>query len=149
MHQAVAPDHHAAVRRAHHPNCYVCRNDRRTGLGVTYLQRTSGEVVAEVDCPQDWEGYTGLVHGGIISSLVDGAMTNCLFAKGIVAVTADLHVRYRHPLELGQRALVRAEVVRSSHPLYVLKSTIHQNDRLCITATGKFMHQRLERHAPR
>lgn len=147
MHQAVAPDPHAAVRRAHHPNCYVCETDRRMGLGIRYVQQRSGEVVADVDCPDEWEGYTGRVHGGIISSLVDGAMTNCLFAKGIVAVTADLHVRYRHPVELGQRARVRAEVVRSSHPLYVLKSTIHQNDRLCITATGWFMHQRCERFA--
>ncbi len=148
MHQAVAPDRHADVRRARHPNCYVCAADRDTGLGITYVQRPSGDVVADVDCPEDWEGYTGLVHGGIISTLVDGAMTNCLFAKGIVAVTADLHVRYRHPVELGQRALVRAEVVRSSPPLFVLKATIHQNHRLCITATGKFMQQRLERQTP-
>jgi uncharacterized protein (TIGR00369 family) len=148
MHQAVATDRHADVRRAHHPNCYVCATDRDSALAVTYVQQPNDEVIAEVDCPEDWEGYTGRVHGGIVASLVDGAMTNCLFAKGIVAVTADLHVRYRHPVELGQHALVRAEVVRSSPPLFLLKATIHQNDRLCITATGKFMQQRLERQAP-
>lgn len=147
MHQTLTPDHHAAVRRAHHPNCYVCETDRSTGLGVAYVRQAGGQVIAEVDCPEDWEGYTGLVHGGIVASLVDGAMTNCLFAHGIAAVTGDLHVRYRHPVELGQHALVRAEIVQSSSPLYVLKSTVHQNDRLCITATGKFMRQRAERLA--
>lgn len=147
MHQTVAPDDHAAVRTAHHPNCYVCETDRDMGLGVAYVQQADGQVIAEVDCPGDWEGYIGVVHGGIISSLVDGAMTNCLFAQGIAAVTADLHVRFRHPVELRQRALVRAEIVRASPPLYVLKSTIHQSDRLCITATGKFMRQRTQRCA--
>jgi acyl-coenzyme A thioesterase PaaI-like protein len=36
-----------------------------------------------------------MLHGGVISSILDGTMTNCLFAHGTVAVTAELRVRFR------------------------------------------------------
>jgi acyl-coenzyme A thioesterase PaaI-like protein len=83
-----------------------------------------------------------MVHGGIIASLLDGAMTHCLFAMDICAVTADLHVRYRHPLLLDHPALITAQVTRDMSPIYVLESKLTQQNVICCTATGKFMDRR-------
>lgn len=102
-------------------------------------------MAATVDCPAAWEGYPGLVHGGIIASLLDGAMTNCLFSRGLAAVTADLRVRYRHPVELGLPATIRAELTRDAAPLFVLEATLVQGEGVRVTATGKFMLQRPDR----
>ena len=99
-------------------------------------------MIADIACPKLWEGYPGMVHGGIIASLLDGAMTHCLFAMDISAVTADLHVRYRHALQLGQPAIVEAKVTRHIPPVYVLEAKITQEQVVCSTATGKFMDRR-------
>jgi uncharacterized protein (TIGR00369 family) len=98
-----------------------------------------GSVIATFDCRQQYEGYEGTIHGGVIASLLDGAMTNCLFALGHVAVTADLHVRFRHPLCMGQKAVVRAWVTRDASPLFVLEAQVIQAGQVKATAVGKFM----------
>lgn len=125
-----------------HPDCFVCSPQRPFGLHIDYRRRDGGGVEAQLDCPAAWQGYPGHVHGGVIASLVDGAMTHGLFAEGVTAVTADLRVRYRHPLRLDEPARVVAEIDRRSPPLYVLHARIVQGDRVCTTATGKFMEQR-------
>lgn len=129
------------TRASQHEDCFVCSPSRPFGLHIDYVPRPGG-VEATFFCRQDWEGYRGLVHGGITASLLDGAMMNCLFARGIIAVTADLQVRYRHPLRPGQAGTVTAEVVRQSTPVFVLHARIRQNDRVCATAVGRFVATR-------
>jgi acyl-coenzyme A thioesterase PaaI-like protein len=41
--------------------------------------------------------YTGLLHGGMTSTLLDAAMTHCLFMQGVQALTAELTVDSFHP----------------------------------------------------
>ncbi len=68
-------------------------------------------------------------------------MTNCMFARGISALTAELTVRYRHPLVVGVSAEVRAWVEQSTPPLHLLKAEIVQAAQVKSTARGKFMEQ--------
>jgi acyl-coenzyme A thioesterase PaaI-like protein len=44
------------------------------------------------------QGYRGILHGGVITALLDAAMANCLFLKGVEALTGDLHVRFLKPV---------------------------------------------------
>jgi acyl-coenzyme A thioesterase PaaI-like protein len=82
-----------------------------------------------------------MLHGGVITSLLDGAMTNYMFAHGIPAITAELTVRFRHPVVTNQVAIVRARIERSSPPLHLLKAEVVQGEQLKATASGKFMEQ--------
>ena len=82
-----------------------------------------------------------MLHGGVLCAILDGAMTNCLFAHGCIAVTADFHVRFRHPVSTDQTASVQAWVSRSTSCLYELHAEIVQNNQVKTTATGKFMRQ--------
>jgi acyl-coenzyme A thioesterase PaaI-like protein len=82
-----------------------------------------------------------MMHGGIISSILDGAMTHCLFAHGRTAVTAQLSTRFRHPVVTQEPATVSARIERSSHPLYILEARIVQARQIKATATGKFLDQ--------
>jgi acyl-coenzyme A thioesterase PaaI-like protein len=43
-------------------------------------------VRATFECDHTFEGYPGMVHGGVISSILDGAMGNCMFAHGLATV---------------------------------------------------------------
>ena len=128
-----------ATRAHHHPHCVVCSSEHPRGLRIDYTTCSDGGVAAVVPCPRLWEGYPGRVHGGVIASLFDGAMTHCLFAEGIVALTAELQVRYRHPLVLASPAKVTARISRRSPPLFVLTAQIEQQSQVRATAVGKFM----------
>jgi uncharacterized protein (TIGR00369 family) len=136
---AVAGQRLERLRGLHHPRCFVGRDEDAFGLGVRFVVRPDGCVEATVSCPARWEGYAGVVHGGIIASLLDGAMTNALFARGTVAVTAEAKIRYWRPLPVGGRALVVGEVTQCEPPLYLTEARITSGSTVHATATAKFM----------
>ena len=54
----------------------------------------------------------------MIAALLDSAMTQCLFAQGCQAFTAELTVRYRQPVAAADRLIIRAWLVDSRRPLH-------------------------------
>jgi uncharacterized protein (TIGR00369 family) len=130
--------------RSAHPRCIVCGRDDGYGLGLRFSLRADGGVEAEFACDTHFQGYHGILHGGIIATLLDGAMTHCLFAHGIVALTAEMTVRFRHPVLVGVPALVRAVVADSQPPLHVLHALIFQDGQLKARAVGKFVERRAD-----
>ena len=124
-----------------HTNCVVCGPANKRGLGLEFSLSQDGAVEAVFDCDEVFQGYEHVLHGGVVSSLLDGAMTNCLFAQGCCAVTAELNVRFRHPVVTGRDATVRAWVERSTAPLHILKAEVVQEGQVKATASGKFMDQ--------
>ena len=127
------------MRAQAHSNCVVCSTSNGRSLGLKFTASADGGVQARFDCAKAFEGYAGILHGGVIASLLDGAMTNCMFAHGIPAITAELHVRFRHPVAIDQVASVRAWIERSSRPLHMLRAEVVQGEQLRATASGKFM----------
>ncbi|KPJ68311.1 MAG: hypothetical protein AMJ43_00565 [Coxiella sp. DG_40] len=81
----------------------------------------------------------GVPHGGFISAVFDGAMGNCLFAQGCTPVTAELNIRFRHPIAMHQTTTVSARIISSSNSVYVLEAEINQNGQIKATAEGKFV----------
>jgi acyl-coenzyme A thioesterase PaaI-like protein len=127
-----------------HPHCVVCSPDNPCGLCLPFVAGGDDTVMAEFELNQAVEGYVGWLHGGIASAVLDGAMTNWLFAHGLTCVTAELTVRFRHPVVLNEPAKVTARLRSASHPLYVLDAWINQNGHLKTRATGKFMYREYE-----
>jgi uncharacterized protein (TIGR00369 family) len=129
------------TRQMAHPLCIVCGQANGNGLGLRFLRRDAGGVEATFECDPRFQGYKGMLHGGIISCLLDGAMTNCLFAHGIVAVTAEMKVRFSQPVEVGATLVARAHITRSQAPLHLVEAQIVQDGQVKAKATGKFMER--------
>lgn len=129
------------TRAQAHSNCVVCSPANSRSLCAKFTASDDGGVQACFGCDKAFEGYAGMLHGGVIASLLDGAMTNCMFAHGIPAITAELNVRFRHPVIISQLATVRAWIERSSPPLHLLRAEVVQDEQLKATALGKFMEK--------
>ena len=124
-----------------HPNCVVCSPANLRGLQLEFVPGADGSITATFTCDKALEGYPGVVHGGIVSSILDGAMGHCMFSRGRAAVTVELTTRFRHPVVTNQQAIVSAHVTRFSHPLCLLEAEIVQDGKVKATAKGKFFHQ--------
>ena len=85
-----------------------------------------------------FQGYEGILHGGMISTLLDAAMGECLFSKRIAAVTAEMTVRFLRPVPLDRVVDLRAELVSARHGLFLLSAGLSLDDRPLARATGKF-----------
>ena len=129
------------LRTRLHPNCIVCSPNNPRGLGLIFNIRVDGSVAADFELDGTYEGYRECPHGGVISAILDASMGQWLFAHGLSGVTAELNVRFRHPIQLGEAGTVLAELEKASHPLYILKAQVAQNGQLMARATGKFIHK--------
>jgi acyl-coenzyme A thioesterase PaaI-like protein len=132
----------AALRRQSHPECFVCGPANGHGLGLDFRVAPGGAVEASFPCQPVFAGYPGMLHGGIICTLLDGAMTNCLFAHGLVAVTVDMTIRFRHPVAVSLPAMVRAWFESEGSLVHRLASELVQGGQVVATATARFLEQR-------
>ncbi len=98
-----------------------------------------GCVEATFSCEQRYQGYAGYLHGGIISALLDSAMTNCLFAHGRAALTGSLNVRFLKPVAVNCDATVSARVSKAMPPLFYMAAELLQNGRIMAKASATFM----------
>jgi len=131
----------ANISKSVHPKCVVCGSENLSGLGLQFESNDDGSVKAVFQCDESFEGYPGILHGGVISSVLDGAMGNCMFAHGLATFTVEMTTRFRHPVLTGQKATVSARITRSSHPLYLLEAEVIQDGKIKATAKGKYYDQ--------
>ena len=131
----------AYIRQHIHPHCVVCGSDNLAGLHLNFVTLPDGSVQADFACRRLFEGYPNTLHGGVICSLLDGAMTNCLFAHWRAAVTAEMNVRFKRPVVTERAATVRAWVTASCHSLYYMAADLRQDGQVMTTATATFMEQ--------
>jgi acyl-coenzyme A thioesterase PaaI-like protein len=122
-----------------HAACFACRPVAKGGLGLFFGVQTDGSVAARWTCPPGGESYRGIVHGGLLATALDSAMVHALFARGIVARTAELKVRYRRSAGVGEVLEVRASLRRSFGPLHELEAEIRCGSVACAHAQAKFM----------
>jgi acyl-coenzyme A thioesterase PaaI-like protein len=97
-----------------------------------------GGVQAEFDCADVFEGYPHTLHGGVIASLLDGAMTNCLFAHGLIAVAAEVTIRFFRPVATSRTATIRAWLDDSTLTLRRLGAELRQDGEIMTKTAGKF-----------
>jgi uncharacterized protein (TIGR00369 family) len=88
-------------------SCFVCGPDNPRGLHLAFQTNESGEMTAEWIPEPEMEGYQGIVHGGIVSTVLDEAMAKVVDATGAEALTAELRVRFRRQVSSGIPVRVR------------------------------------------
>lgn len=95
------------------PGCFICDNNGSNprSLRLKIMWDEAGRQVRIAFQPdQSWCGYSEVVHGGLVASVMDEAMAWAVKqALGQWAFTADFHLRYKKPLAPGQHYEVRAE----------------------------------------
>jgi acyl-coenzyme A thioesterase PaaI-like protein len=110
---------------------------------VRYQPSDDGQgVTAVFPCDPVFDGYAGHLHGGVVCSLLDGAMVHCLFQRGRIGYTAELSVRFRGTVATGTRALVRGRLERSRGRMHVVTAELSQDGVVKATARAKFLEHR-------
>jgi uncharacterized protein (TIGR00369 family) len=93
--------------------CFVCGQANPIGLKIDFSYDEEGAAYATLALDQVVEGYPGVVHGGILSTLLDEVMAKAVINSGKIAVTAKLSVSYRKALNSGQSVLIKGWITRA------------------------------------
>ena len=108
-------------------------------LRLVFEPGVNGDVSASFQGNSLLQGYDGILHGGVISALLDSAMANCLFQRNIAAVTAELQVRFLLPVPYSARMYLRAWIIEETKMLFKLKAELTLDDTLMACADALFV----------
>ncbi len=89
--------------------CFGCGAANPHGLHLSFTPEADG-VRAAFTPLLVHQGYEHVVHGGIISTLLDEAMAWAVAAAGIWAVTGEMQVRFRRPLHVGETVILHGTI---------------------------------------
>jgi len=123
---------------AAHGGCFLCGRVNPLGLQLVFRALDDATVTATFPGGHVFEGYPGMLHGGLMAALLDAAMTNRLFSSGVTAVTGSLRVRYHAPARPEQPVTVSASIERARPPLYRLAAELRQGSLVVASATASF-----------
>jgi uncharacterized protein (TIGR00369 family) len=106
--EKLTPMAHRAQNR-----CFGCGQANVTGLRLEFLLAEDGTVVCLPTIPDSFEGPAGYLHGGIIATLLDEAMSKSVRARGLTAMTRQMEVEYLRPVHSGAPIRLEGRLVRS------------------------------------
>lgn len=128
------------VRRpTSHTQCMACGVDAE--LGLRFHASAQG-VTASLRLKAEWQGYSGALHGGMTATLLDAAMTHCLFHQGIEAMTADLQIRYLAPVPCPDSIELEAHLIGHRKLVYELVAELRSAGVVKAHAKAKFMRRK-------
>ncbi len=121
-------------------NCFVCGRKNGSGLHAEFeIDARKRSIRGRFTPRPDHEGWQGIVHGGIIASLLDEAMVKLAAHLGIAAVSAEMTVKFKAPAAPGQDLVILGRIVETRNRLVLAESAISRGDVVIAEATGKLL----------
>jgi uncharacterized protein (TIGR00369 family) len=119
--------------------CFVCGEKNPVGLKLRLrTDPERGESVAEVTFPGHFQGWAGIVHGGLLATVLDEAMIYAAGAKGLKCVTGEITVRYVKPASTGVTYSLKGHFVEDKGRIVLAESALIDSEGQEVAkATGK------------
>ena len=103
--------------RTKQPNsrhCFACGVENTYGLGMMFYEVGAGQVLAEYSVPDIYQGFPGIVHGGIVFTMLDEVLGRVSMVGDPTkfTMTAKVEVRFRKPVPTGEPLQIHGRVDR-------------------------------------
>lgn len=110
------------------PNCFVCGQENTKGLNrkFTLYDKKSETKFTGTEYHL---GYENMIHGGIISALLDDAIVWASYAStGLFGVTAELNIRFLKPVPINQEFTIKGEILEDKGKLLIGRGTLEDDN---------------------
>ncbi len=105
--------------------CFGCGRNNPVGLKLQFVREGDG-IRTEFKPDRFHQGWPGLLHGGIIQTLLDEIMSNVAYATGQTCLTASMTIRLRQPVPITETLVVTGRITRQR------KKLIETEGRVCL-----------------
>jgi len=118
--------------------CFVCGDKNPVGLNVEFCQK-NGKAIGEYIVQDHFQGYKNILHGGILSALLDEVMIKSILAQDILTLTCEIKVRFKKPVKIGQRLFLEGKPTGDKGKILLAEGEIRDEaGEVVATAEGKF-----------
>ncbi len=108
--------------------CFACGAANPQGLHLSFEITPAGEARARWVAGAVWEGFEGILHGGIVSTMLDEAMAHAVVARQWKAFTCELRVRMRRSVSTGETIEIRGWIVERQKRRILAEASITGGD---------------------
>ena len=98
-------------------NCFACGTLNANGLHLA-LHLEPERCWTELTLDRRFEGWDGIAHGGITSTILDEVMAWSVIGRGTWGVTARMTVDFRRPVPVGRAIRAQGEVGEAGRRLF-------------------------------
>lgn len=107
--------------------CFACGPSNPIGLRLRF-SRNGDTVRAEFTAGRHFQGYDGVLHGGIVAAALDDAMAQLFHMKGQESLTARLEIRFRREAPVGEPLVVTAWLTGGRARLFTAEAALSLPD---------------------
>ena len=107
--------------------CFGCGKDNPHGLKLKI--KWDGKTARAEFTPNKFhQGFSDIIHGGIINTILDETMGNAAYNQGLKCFTATMQTRFKRPLSVGEPTIVTAWVTKKARRLVETKAKLTLKD---------------------
>ena len=93
--------------------CFGCGRNNPCGLKLNF-EWDGRQVRAEFTPNKFHQGWAGIIHGGIITTILDEAMGYVAYYEGVKGVTATMQTKFKRPLLIDEPVIVTASLTKNA-----------------------------------
>lgn len=120
--------------------CFVCGRDNPIGLHMHFFTAPDGCVHAEYIPRDEHQSYPGVMHGGLITTMLDELIGRTAIASDLWCMTAKLEIRFRKPVPIGETLKLKGEITKKNGRLLEGRGEIRLPDgSLAVECVGTYL----------
>ncbi len=120
--------------------CFCCGKDNERGLHLSFTYPRNGEAETSLSIPDYFQGWRKVTHGGFLSTILDEVMAHACLGMAQTAVTAEISVKFKKPVETGSRIKAVGTAVDMKGRVINTKGTIsNESGEHVAEATARFV----------
>lgn len=119
--------------------CFACGKENPAGLHLSFDYKDE-EAVASFLSKKEHQGWNDIIHGGILTTLIDEAMAKVLMFQDIFAVTSNLEVRFLRPVHVGENVIVSGQVKKiDGRRIYLSAKILNNQGKIAVSGKAVYV----------
>jgi uncharacterized protein (TIGR00369 family) len=126
---------------SHEHNCFGCSPVNSSGLQMKFFT-DDVQVISEVSVPEHLCGWSNIVHGGVLTTILDEIMSwTALYFLKRITMTRSMRIEFMKPAFIQSPLRVQGRVLEKSGKRdAVVQGTLFNSDEdICARSTANFV----------
>lgn len=122
------------------PHCFACGFENEHGLDMNF-EIKGDKLRCKIEVPSHLRGWSNLVHGGIISTMIDEAMSwAAIHILKKFILTKNMSIEFKKPIKINTPIVVYGFVIEQQNDRSVTMAAEIYNEKgdLCASGKGNF-----------
>ena len=121
------------IQQPNSSHCFACGLENPYGLRLRFYQTAPGEVTVDCTLSEQYQGYPGVVHGGVVAAMLDEVAGRSQMGDGAprFMYTARLDIRYRKNVPVGQPLRLVGKAGKRKRRTATATGAVYDQEELC------------------